>query len=277
MPGSGGERGWAGLGGRGSGRGGRGGFRAPGEQWRLLWSSSLAPACGLKQQLEEKQQRAGLSPWGGHTEGSANPGLRASSAGPGPALRHLLCPPAVCPPAGAESQGRSLPPQASLGGQRRAAPARTAGPGALAVPVWLGSLERLRGLRACPLAPSQPRGPQGLSDHTPPPHLSGRDLQTTQPEEKQGGGQRTEVAPSLLQPRLSEPCPGWCGVPTSAGVTGSVVDEGGVRPGLALTVIHPPCAWHIPPSLLPAFLPGSRPLPLPGVTCSPRGPGLGPC
>lgn len=90
-------------------------------------------------------------------------------------------------------------------------------------------------------------GPLGLSDHTSPLHLSGKDPQT-QPEEKAGwsGGQRTEVFPGLLQSRLSEPCLGGCRVLKSAGVTGSVGDEGGIRPrsGL-LTSIHPvPGTYH---------------------------------
>lgn len=102
MPGSGGERDWGWLGGRGSGRGwGRGGFRALWGQWRLLWSSSLAPTHGLKQQLEEKEQRAGLSPWGGYTEGSAHPGSKPPmrALAPRSVTRSAHLP--VCPPAGA--------------------------------------------------------------------------------------------------------------------------------------------------------------------------------
>ena len=53
-------------------------------------------------------------------------------------------------------------------------------------------------------------------------------------------------------------------------MTGSVGDKGGVRPRSGFADIHLPCFWHIPLSLPPAFLPGIRPLPFRGVTCSPQ-------
>lgn len=183
---------------------------------------------------------------------------------------------------GHRARGRSLPPQASLGRKWWAALARAAGPGALAMPIWLGSLARLWGLQAClhwlhhnhgghPAA-----GASGLSDHTSPLHLLWEGIRSPQPEEKAGwreGSGEDRGLPGLLQPRLSEPCLGGCRVLKSAGVTGSWGMRVGSDLGLVLlTSIRPvPGTYHsashlhscqgaaLSPSLESPAAPGTRP------------------